>query len=44
MLAIEYTLESDVAVIAMDDGKANAMNPDMIAAVNEGLDLSLIHI
>ena len=38
MSAIEYTLESDVAVIAMDDGKANAMNPDMIAAVNEGLD------
>lgn len=38
MAGVEYTLEGNVAVIAMDDGKANAMNPDMIAAVNAALD------
>ena len=33
-----YELKNDVAVVSMDDGKANAFNPDMIAAVNDLLD------
>ena len=33
-----YELDGDVAVVTMDDGKANAFGPAMIAAVNEQLD------
>ena len=33
-----YELIDQVAVITMDDGKANAFSPDMIAAVNAQLD------
>ena len=38
MALVELTMTGSVAVIAMDDGKANAMGPDMIAAVNDALD------
>ena len=38
MALVEFTMTGSVAVIAMDDGKANAMGPDMIAAVNDALD------
>ena len=34
----DYRLEGDVAVITMDDGKANAFGPNMIASVNGQLD------
>ena len=33
-----YQLIDNIAVIAMDDGKANAFGPNMIAAVNANLD------
>lgn len=33
-----YEQQEDLAIITMDDGKANAMGPDMIAAVNSALD------
>ncbi|MCX4245467.1 crotonase/enoyl-CoA hydratase family protein [Paraliomyxa miuraensis] len=33
-----YERDETVATITMDDGKANALGPDMIAAVNAGLD------
>ena len=33
-----YELKDSVAVVSMDDGKANAFNPDMISAVDELLD------
>ena len=33
-----YALDGEIAVIAMDDGKANAFGPNMIAAVNAHLD------
>ena len=35
---INYDQQDDIAIITMDDGKANAMNPEMISAVNEALD------
>ena len=38
MALVEFTMTGSVAVIAMDDGKANAMGPDMIAAMNDALD------
>ena len=33
-----YELIDQIAVVTMDDGKANAFSPDMIAAVNALLD------
>lgn len=33
-----YERDGDIAVVTMDDGKANAFGPAMIAAVNEQLD------
>ena len=35
---VTYELRDQVAVIAIDDGKANALSFDVLAAVNEGLD------
>lgn len=35
---LNYTLQDDVAVLAYDDGKANAVGHTFIDAVNEGLD------
>jgi enoyl-CoA hydratase len=34
----EYDQQGDLGLITMDDGKANAMGPDMIVAVNAALD------
>ena len=33
-----YELQDDIALVGMDDGKANAFGPNMIAAVNAQLD------
>ena len=33
-------IRDDVAVIALDDGKANALSPDMIAAIHGALDVA----
>ena len=38
MSNVSYKLQDDIATITMDDGKANAMNPEMIGAVNAALD------
>ena len=35
---VSYELRDRIAVIAMDDGKANALSFDAIAAINDGLD------
>ena len=35
---VTYTLADGVATLHMDDGKANAMGIDMLAAINEALD------
>lgn len=35
---LTYTLKNDVAVLHMDDGKANALGHDMIAALSDALD------
>ena len=35
---ITYSMADDIATLTMDDGKANAMAPAMIAALNAGLD------
>lgn len=35
---VKYSLDASVATIAMDDGKANSLSPDMIAALNAALD------
>ena len=35
---VSYELRDRIAVIAIDDGKANALSFDVLAAVNEGLD------
>lgn len=35
---LSYSLEADVAVLAMDDGKANALSHEMIDALGKGLD------
>lgn len=37
MAPLTYTLEGKVALLAMDDGKANALSPTMIAALLEAL-------
>ena len=33
-----YEIIDDIAIVTMDDGKANAFGPNMIAAVNASLD------
>ena len=38
MSSVDYSLADGVATLTMDDGKANALSPSMIAALNEGLD------
>ena len=35
---LTYTLTDGVATLHLDDGKANAMGIDMLAAINEALD------
>ena len=35
---VHYELIDDIALVTMDDGKANAFGPNMIAAVNDALD------
>lgn len=35
---VHYTVEESVATIAMDDGKVNALSPDMLREINEALD------
>ncbi len=35
---VKYSLEEGVATLVLDDGKANALSLDMIAAINEALD------
>ena len=35
---LTYSFANDIATLAMDDGKANAMAPAMSAAINDGLD------
>jgi len=36
--AVQYQLEGEVAVISMDDGKANALSHEILAALDEALD------
>ncbi|HJN52466.1 MAG: crotonase/enoyl-CoA hydratase family protein [Pseudomonadales bacterium] len=38
MSIVNYEQQGDVAIVTMDDGKANAMNPDMAEAINSALD------
>ena len=35
---LTYALEHDIAIITMDDGKANVLHPDMIQALNSAID------
>jgi enoyl-CoA hydratase len=35
---LTYTIEQAVATITMDDGKVNALSPDMLLEINEALD------
>lgn len=35
---VSYTLDGAVATVAMDDGKVNAMSPQMQAELNAALD------
>lgn len=35
---VDYRVADDIATLTMDDGKANAFGPDMIAALSAGLD------
>lgn len=41
MSVMTYSLEGDVAILAFDDGKANAVSHTFIDAMNEGLDAAL---
>jgi enoyl-CoA hydratase len=36
--AVTFEAAGDVAIIRLDDGKANALSPDMLAAINAALD------
>ncbi|MCZ6659545.1 MAG: crotonase/enoyl-CoA hydratase family protein [Gammaproteobacteria bacterium] len=38
MAEMDYNQQGDVAVLTLDDGKANAISPAFVDAVNEGLD------
>jgi enoyl-CoA hydratase len=35
---VQYELSGDVAILRIDDGKANALDPEIIAALHTGLD------
>ena len=37
-MSATLTIENEIAVITMDDGKANAINPAMLDALNAALD------
>ena len=37
-MSVTTTIQDDIALIQMDDGKANAFSPDHIAALNDALD------
>ena len=37
-----YEIIDDIAIVTMDDGKANAFGPNMIAAVNASLAYEII--
>ena len=37
-MSVTYQREESIAVITMDDGKVNALGPDMLAAINAELD------
>jgi enoyl-CoA hydratase len=37
-MSVTYQREESIAVITMDDGKVNALGPDMLAAINAALD------
>ena len=39
--ALNYDLSDNIATLAMDDGKANALNVTMLQAINDGLDRAL---
>ncbi|MGE5291285.1 MAG: crotonase/enoyl-CoA hydratase family protein [Micromonosporaceae bacterium] len=38
---VSYTLDDAIATIAMDDGKVNALSPQMLKAINDALDRAL---
>ena len=40
MSTVQYTIADGVATVIMDDGKANALSPTMLAAISEALDLA----
>src|SRR5688500_16620640 len=37
-LGVDWKLLDDVAIVTVDDGKANALSQDLIASVNSALD------
>ena len=37
-MSVSYQREESIAIITMDDGKVNALGPDMLAAINAALD------
>ena len=37
-MSVSYQREESIAMITMDDGKVNALGPDMLAAINAALD------
>jgi enoyl-CoA hydratase len=37
-MSVSYQREESIAMITMDDGKVNALGPDMLAAINTALD------
>ncbi|MFK7989712.1 MAG: crotonase/enoyl-CoA hydratase family protein [Sandaracinaceae bacterium] len=41
MSIVNYTVRDEVALIQMDDGKANALSPDMIAQLSDAFDRAL---
>jgi len=36
-MSATYTIDHDIAVITLDDGRANAINPSMLSALNAAL-------
>ena len=38
MKKVDFSLDEGVAIIRMDDGKANALSPEMIRALEEALE------
>ena len=37
-MSVSYRRDESIAVITMDDGKVNALGPDMLAEINKALD------